>query len=853
MAVFHGTKHDDNLTGTTGDDTFDLQKGGEDTASGGDGNDIFNMGASFDAGDRIDGGTGRDVVFLHGDYSAGLVFEDLTIQNVEVLRLGAGFNYNLTTADGNVAAGQALTIDAGPLGAGNHLTFDGSAELDGRFVLYASAGDDVLTGGAKADKFQLDAGGNDTVHGGGGNDVFLMGGAFTSADVIDGGTGNDTLSLDGDYSGADLTISDAQITNVETVDFLAKITGNKTTFITGDIAGGHTLDIDVALTTTRFSLDLSGATSAAYDITTNAVLSTVAFGGNFSSTDKYHNAGDRGVLRLNGDYSGGLTLSGANIGGLQELDFNGDFSYSASVVGKIGQTGANGFISLKSNVSAGHSVFLDLTQSTAGNLDVNHIGAGDLTVKFAGNFSSNDQIDAAAGATTVELDGDYSAGLSFVNLIGPTRTLNSVTTLKLDDGFSYKLTMNEANGGTALTVDATALTAGHTLIFDGTNDPSGLTFDFGAGFSVSDSITGGAGNDTVHLNSNGNFTFTATTLTNVEDLIVNSSGIAITTNDATVASGATLTVDFSPTNDIGGDSVTFDGSTETDGHFNFIAPAEMGGGFLIVTGGALSDTFTLGNDDTPDNTINGGGGDDTLTLTTTSVGVQFNGGAGNDTLALTGGGTIIGDVVSLTSVETLAFDDHNWNVTSRDTMVDSGATLTVDASALTSTHSLDFNGSGETDGAFAITGGAGHDTITGGANADTIAGGLGADTLTGGGGADTFSFAALSESNTVDGYDTITDLGATDSIHIAGGVPTFFVAGNEDTYQGSLDNDLIDFFSHLGAGQYGVVTLTGDTDPLKGHVFLVIDGDGQTGYTAGADYVIDITGYGGDPSQIHFT
>ena len=33
MTTFHGTKHDDDLNGTTGDDVFDLQKGGNDTPS----------------------------------------------------------------------------------------------------------------------------------------------------------------------------------------------------------------------------------------------------------------------------------------------------------------------------------------------------------------------------------------------------------------------------------------------------------------------------------------------------------------------------------------------------------------------------------------------------------------------------------------------------------------------------------------------------------------------------------------------------------------------------------------------------------------------------------------------------
>ncbi|HWA91744.1 MAG TPA: hypothetical protein VG889_17025 [Rhizomicrobium sp.] len=71
MTVYRGTKHDDDLTGTTGDDTFDLYKGGHDTATGDAGDDLFKMGASLDALDRLDGGADRDVVILHGDYPQG--------------------------------------------------------------------------------------------------------------------------------------------------------------------------------------------------------------------------------------------------------------------------------------------------------------------------------------------------------------------------------------------------------------------------------------------------------------------------------------------------------------------------------------------------------------------------------------------------------------------------------------------------------------------------------------------------------------------------------------------------------------------------------------------------------------
>ena len=829
MAIFHGTKHDDDLNGTSGNDTFELYKGGEDTAHGGAGIDVFNMGASLDAGDRLDGGADRDMVTIHGDYSAGLVLQDQTIQNIEIVRLGAGFDYNLTFADGNVAAGEKLSINASRLGAGNHLVFDGSAETDGHYVIAGGAGDDTITGGAKADIFHLETGGNDTVHGGGGNDTFDMGAAFTGSDVIDGGTGNDTLILDGDYSGSNLTISDAHVTNIENLDFLTRITSTKTTFITGDIAGGHTLDIDVSLTmASRFFLDLSGATSAAYDITTNGIISAVTFGGNFSSADKFHNTGNQGVLQLNGDYSGGLTLSGANLGGLDKVNFNGDFSYSVSVVGKIGQTSADGFIDLISNVSAGHSVFLDLTQSTAGDLAVTQLGAGDLTVKFAGNFSSSNRIDGSqgTGATTVELDGDYSAGLNFVVVSGAT--LNHVATLKLDDGFSYKLAMDEGNGGATLTVDATALTAGHTLTFDASEAGSAVavtggagddTVKFGNNFSNADSFNGGAGNDTLSLNGDysGGYTFGASQLTNVESIVVAAGHTyGLTMNNANVASGATMTIDASALGS--SDQLFFDGTAEADGHFAVIS----GAGADNLEGGALSDTFDLSRADGAfaygnggadtftvsatllDNFIDGGAGTDTLVLngnfstqtTITAANVEniealtllggtntynlvlggggvegtgtftidgsaaaavtldltsadtrtyaitgsasadtikfgtsflasdtIDGGAGNDTLALSGGDDILLGATTLTSIETLTLTGGSFDIKTNDGNVGVGKTLTVDATALTTAQALTFDGSAEQDGNFVFAFGTNFtasETVTGGAGDDTL-------------------------------------------------------------------------------------------------------------------------------------
>ena len=120
----------------------------------------------------------------------------------------------------------------------------------------------------------------------------------------------------------------------------------------------------------------------------------------------------------------------------------------------------------------------------------------------------------------------------------------------------------------------------------------------------------------------------------------------------------------------------------------------------------------------------------------------MDGGTGTDTVALTGNTLISAtDFNNVSSIETIAVANTttNVNITTVDALVDSGATLILDARSLT-TGVLTFNGAAETNGAFNITGGAGADTITGGAGADTITGGAGNDTITGGAGlgADTF-------------------------------------------------------------------------------------------------------------------
>jgi len=120
-----------------------------------------------------------------------------------------------------------------------------------------------------------------------------------------------------------------------------------------------------------------------------------------------------------------------------------------------------------------------------------------------------------------------------------------------------------------------------------------------------------------------------------------------------------------------------------------------------------------------------------------------------------GTGAVFGSSVSgfetITVVASSTATD-DIKITTSDAMVASGATLTVNAAALTDAGAtFTFVGSAELDGKFNITGGAGTtagDTITGGLQADTIDGGAGADVIVGGAGADSITGGA--------GADTIT-------------------------------------------------------------------------------------------------
>ncbi len=393
-----GTAGDDNLTGSSGNDNFLLWQGGNDTVAAGDGNDIFRMAGTLNAGDSLDGGTGKDAVILNGDYSAGVVFGADTITNVEVLALAGRHSYDLTTNDGNIASGARMLVKAGALGSGDHLTFDGSAETDGGFYVLAGAGDDTVTGGAKHDIFNLSQGGTDTVHGGGGNDTFLLGDSLWSDDQIDGGAGQNTLHVGGFSGGDTIVFTDTTVQHIQ--DFVIDGgSGLSITTVDATVAAGQTMTFD-ASTSNDFTLDVSAETDSHFVVIGSAGDDTVHFG-KLTIDDKIDGGtGGDDTLYINGDVgSDSLALNPDTMVNVDHLIVAADAEIELALNDATIAAGAT--MTFDGRADATHGFYIDGEFETDGHLDIT--GGGGFGVLGGGALS--DTLTTTAHTSWYELVG----------------------------------------------------------------------------------------------------------------------------------------------------------------------------------------------------------------------------------------------------------------------------------------------------------------------------------------------------------------------------------------------------------------------------------------------------------------
>lgn len=561
-----------------------------------------------------------------------------------------------------------------------------------------------------------------------------------------------------------------------------------------------------------------------------------------------------------------------------------DLLINGSRLNAAGQNFAGGIGDDSQDGTTGNDTF---TYDQGGNDTLNGLGGKDV-FNMGAAFTAADSINGGDGKDTVVLDGEYNNGSGLV--LG-NATMTNVEEVRLTAGHEYAMTLAQVSllGVPTFTFNASALGAndvsvlrtgtseGGNIVYKGGSGADQLnlgrgfsgqftggggadTVAFMAGWTSQLTVDGGSGNDTVDIDMfqsdflvSPHVALGANAIKNIETIFLTADqDISIRMNDGNVAAGKSLRVvaDEQGEDGIG---LTFDGSRETDGHFDVTG----GGADDLLIGGAQSDTFHLdffGQISGAD-AVYGEGGDDTIFMRDTLENRDtIDGGAGNDTLHLDGtynsSENLAPDLIH--SIETIVLAaGSSYYLPFDGAAIDKNATMTVDASALDASNQADIR-TELSKGHLNAIGGAGDDTLIGGSSADHLVGGagsdrlvgrLGGDTMEGGAGGDLY-FLYQPDNSTGPNYDTFIGFNADeDFIVTRNPVDAIDITVNAGTLSTATFN--ADLKVAIGAGQLGVhhaVLFNSAAGDYVGRTFLIIDDNGVAGYQANADYVIDITG-----------
>lgn len=774
-SVLKGGAYRDTVTGAAGADSIE-GNAGNDVLSGGAGNDTIKGGADNDSitggtgNDTIEDGTGNDTV------SGGADNDTITIGGGVDLINGDDGNDTISFAK-DAAAGTSATVRTTVNGGAGNDTIDNTNATATSFL--------QVSGGANNDKITLGVA-TENINAGANNDIIVIKQAALDQvgtvaagdlDVLNGNDGQDALQLlltsgdatttfrltpvTGQYSGFEVIelIDESGNTNAKTykIDLTDDFVANN--FVNGQflidargLPAGSNLVIDTsALTAASAARFTAGAfqvwTSPSTDIR-DQLNKTIDANYAINASNSLLNANPiRAFYTNSSDTNNKAGVHDATTG-LITTTPSGATAYT--VVGGTAETTTGGSTGGNTFTLTGSPILTSTlaTNATLTNGSGPALSANGDTINVVNNLAATSVIQDASttdadvlnytsngGAVvaptiqsieTINFTG-YGAGtgLSFLAITG-NNTLNVSGTSATFTNLANNRTVN-------LNADFTGAVAASLLANTATD---AITFTLngqGAGSSVTVGDAGGAlTTETVTLNvaSNSNLSG-GVVLDGTTSFVVSGAG-NLTLGAVTIGAGAASTTTLNATGLTGGLTYTADGVVISN-----------------VNSGLGADTITLG---AVVNSINTGGGNDTIVgganLTGVAGGDTVNGGAGTDTLTLTGV-TALTNLDNVTGVETVTLAAGATYALTPDAnslfaLDNTAGTVTIDASALAAANTLTFTGTNVAAQSVNLIGGAGNDVFVGGAQNDTLTGNLGADTITGAIGNDTINLAITS-------------------------------------------------------------------------------------------------------------
>ncbi len=673
---------------------------GTDSFTGGFENDKVNVAAASVGGDTLTGGSGTNTLTLTSAGTANLG----GVSKFATIDLAAG-NSTVTVTDTTLSGGSVIINDGASGNNSVSAAGDTSASKGKTLNYFTGTGTDTFTGGFENDNVHVSAAavGGDTLTGGSGSNLLILSSA---------GTAN--LGGVSKFATIDLAVGNSAVTVTDTTLSGGSITIN-------DGASGNN------------TVSAAGDTSASTGKTFSYFAGT--------GTDSFTGGFENDAVHISAAAVGGDTLTGGS--GTNTLILTSAGTFSLGKVSKFGTidlaTGNNTATVTNTTLSGGSVTINDgasgnNTVSAAGDTSASkgktlnyYTGTG--TDSFTGGFE-NDAVRVSAAA----VGGDTLTGGSGTNSL----ILTSAGTFSLG-GVSKFATITLHAGNNTVAVTDTTLSGGPVTIAAGpsgnntvsaagdTSASKGKTLTYSAGTGT-DSFTGGFENDGVSVSAAaiGGDTLTGGSGTNTLSLTVAGTfslgGVSNFGKIELHAGNNTVTV--TATTLSGGKIVLYDG---TSGNNTVSAAGDTSGS----AGKTLNYYLGTGTDN-----FTGGFENDGLVGTAAAVGGDtLTGGSGTNTLTLTTNGTVnLGGVSKFATIDLAA---HNNTVTVTDTTL-SGGSMALHAGA---TGNNTISAAGDSSASTGMTlnyfAGTGTDSFTGGFENDWVhvaAAAVSGDTLTGGSG-----------------------------------------------------------------------------------------------------------------------